>query len=139
MVKQPETIAKAFEQDALLADFARPLPNLLGGKRAPDASFKRVAQALSKSKRTASVQFTLGSASRARYWTVVMSPKGASASAGPAEKPTLEIVTDSASWTEIASGKLSPLEAFARGKLRVLGSIELARLVARSLSTSRRK
>ena len=141
MARQPAQadLAKLFEQDPLLADFARPFPNLLGSRRALGASFQRVAQALSRSKRTASVQFSLRSGKQTQFWTVSLTPKGAEVTSGSVEKPSLDIRTDTESWTEIASGKLSPLEAFGSGRLELLGSIELARLVARSVTTTRRK
>jgi putative sterol carrier protein len=47
------------------------------------------------------------------------------------ERPSLEIITDARTWTEIATGRIAPLEAFGQGKVRVRGDIELALLLAR--------
>jgi putative sterol carrier protein len=46
-------------------------------------------------------------------------------------KPDLELITTTQVWSETASGKLSPLEAFGRGNVRIRGDIELARVLAR--------
>ena len=137
MSKQPvsrEVVAKAFADSSLFSDFLEPFPNLLGGRRSGlDASFKRIAQAMSKSKRHAAVQFTIATRSKPRHWCVLLHPKGAEVSDGAIEQPSLEIITDTECWTQIASGSLSPLEAFGQGRLRVRGSIELARSIARQL------
>jgi putative sterol carrier protein len=135
--KQPvsrEAIAKAFEHSPLFSDFLEPFPNLLGRRGAAlGGSFKRIAQAMSKSKRTASIQFTIQAGQRARQWCVHLSPKGAEVSEGAVERPQLEIIADTECWTQVASGELAPLEAFGRGRLRVRGSVELARVLVRSL------
>jgi hypothetical protein len=112
--KQPvsrEAIAKAFEHDPLFSDFLEPFPNLLGRRSAAlGGSFKRIAQAMSKSKskRTASIQFTIQAGQRARQWCVHLSPKGAEASEGAVERPHLEIIADTECWTQVASGELAP-------------------------------
>lgn len=137
--KQPvsrEAIAKAFEHSPLFSEFIEPFPNLLGKRGAAlGGSFKRIAQAMSKSKskRTASIQFTIQAGQRARQWCVNLSPKGADVSEGAVERPHLEIIADTECWTQVASGELAPLEAFGRGRMRVRGSVELARVLVRSL------
>ena len=133
-VKSRAIIAKAFEDSPLFMEFLRPFPNLLGrGRGALESGFKRIAQALSNSKRSASIQFTIHSGKRTRQWSVFMSPSGAQAKEGKNEHPNLEIITDDECWSQVARGDLAPLEAFGRGRMRVRGSIELARLVARGL------
>ncbi len=137
MIKQPVSsavIARAFEQNSLLSDFLKPFPNLLGNQRAAiGTSFKRIAQALSKSKRTASIQFTIKTGKKAQRWYVLVTSKGADVGEGAIESPNLEIITDAECWTQIAGGELSPLEAFGHGRIRVRGSVELARSMARAL------
>jgi putative sterol carrier protein len=45
------------------------------------------------------------------------------------ERPDVEIITRAETWWEIADGRLSPLEAFVKGRLRVRGKIELAKRI----------
>jgi putative sterol carrier protein len=68
-----------------------------------------------------------------RQWCLAMTPSGCEVTETATERPDLEIVTDATSWADIASGKLAVLEAFGLGKVRVRGSIELARVIARRL------
>jgi putative sterol carrier protein len=44
-----------------------------------------------------------------------------------------EATADAQTWALIVGGTLSPLEAFARGRLRLRGSMPVARNVARQL------
>jgi len=126
--------AKHFEESPVLSEFARPFPNLLGEKRtAIGGSFKQIAAALSKSKRTGAIQFTINDGRKVRQWCLAMTPSGCEVTETATERPDLEIVTDAQSWADIASGKLAVLEAFGLGKVRVCGSIELARVLARRL------
>ena len=124
--------AKRFDGIPVLADFARPFPNLFGDRKsAIEESFKQVATALSKSKRSATIQFTIDDGGKTRQWCVALSPSGAEAIETAVERPALEIITDAGTWSEIAAGRVAPLEAFGQGKVRVRGDIELAQLLAR--------
>lgn len=127
-------VARQFEDIPLLADFTRPFPDLLSGPGvAVGESFRKLAAALSKSKRTAAIQFTIDEGGRTRHWTVVLSPSGSEAAESAVDQPNLEIITDAATWTDIAGGRVAPLEAFGQGKVRVRGDIALAQLLARRL------
>jgi putative sterol carrier protein len=126
--------AKQFEDIPVLADFIHPFPNLLGeGESAIGESFKRIAAALSKSKRTGAIQFTINEGGKTRQWCVGISPNGCEVTEMAIERPNLDIVTDAGTWADIASGRVAPLEAFGIGKVRVRGDIELAQLLARRL------
>jgi putative sterol carrier protein len=122
---------RQFEDIPILAEFARPFPNLFGAKESLAESFTQVAAALSKSKRSGTIQFTIDEGGKRRQWAVGLSPAGCEAVETSVERPTLEIITDAGTWTEIAAGRVAPLEAFGQGKVRVRGDIELAQLLAR--------
>jgi putative sterol carrier protein len=124
--------SRQFEDIPVLSDFARPFPNLLREKDSALAeSFKQVASALSKSKRSGTIQFTIDDGGKVRHWSLGMSAAGCEAMETAVERPSLEIITDARTWTEIATGRIAPLEAFGQGKVRVRGDIELALLLAR--------
>ena len=124
--------AKQFEDSPVLSDFIRPFPSLLGkNESAIGESFKQIATALSKSKRTGAIQFTIDEGGKTRHWCVAMSPSGSEAIETAVERPDLELITDAATWADIAAGRVAPLEAFGAGKVRVRGDIELAQLLAR--------
>jgi putative sterol carrier protein len=119
------------ETDSVLADFAQPLPRLVKGKADIEGTLAAVARQLSKSKRSATLQFTLREGRRNRQWCLTMSPEGCTVAPSAIKQPDLEVMTDAESWMAIASGEVAPLEAFAAGKLRLIGDVELARLLVR--------
>ncbi|MEE8155232.1 MAG: SCP2 sterol-binding domain-containing protein [Phycisphaerales bacterium] len=132
--KAQSDFAKQFEDDALLSDFARPFPDLLGEKRtAISGSFKRIAVALGKSKRISSIQFTIFEGRKTRRWCLALTPCGCEVTEAAMERPDLEILTDAKSWADIAGGKVAPLEAFGQGKIRLRGDVQLARMLVRSV------
>jgi putative sterol carrier protein len=122
--------ARHFDDIPLLAELARPFSDLLGAKGPIENSFKQLAAALARSKRTGVIQFTI-EGETVRRWCVAISPTGCEATETATERPDLEIITDASSWSDIASGRVAPLEAFGTGKVRVRGNLELARLLAR--------
>jgi putative sterol carrier protein len=129
-----EQILQRFSDDPLLAEFATPLPDLLGrGRGGPTGSFQELAKLLGAARKPANIQFTLSEGSAVRHWSVSRTASGSTVSEREHKSPTLEILTSTQTWTEIASGKLTPLEAFVRGRLRVRGDIALARLLVRQL------
>ena len=126
--------AKQIEGNPLLTEFNQAFPNLLKGRsKTIDESFKRIAKALEKSRRTGAIQFTIRDARKTRCWCLTMTPEGCHEAESETESPDLEILTDSYTWTSIAQGEVSLLEAFGQGKLRVRGDLELARHFARRM------
>ncbi len=127
-------LAKQVAGSSLLSDFLLPFPNLLGQRRTELAvSFKRIASALAGSKRTGAIQFTIREGRQTRRWCLTLTPGDCHVEEAAIENPNLEVITDAAVWADIASGKVSPLEAFGSGKVRVRGDIELARVLAKRL------
>ena len=118
----------------MLSEFAKPIPNLLRKRRASiGGSFRQIAKALAKSKRTGVIQFMLREGRKTRRWSLTMTASGCKVAERATERPDLEILADAKSWADIATGALAPLDAFGLGKLRVRGRIEFARLIARRL------
>ena len=129
-----EQIAERLGADPLLADFIAPFPNLLNRDRTDIAeSFERMAAFLATADRAALLQFTISDGRDVRCWCLTLTPDSCKASEGKYERPDLEILTTVEVWQMIASGELSPLEAFGQGKLRVRGDIALARFTSRKL------
>ena len=89
------------------------------------ATFDAMASLLSGFGRTARIQFRLEGDEPTRTFVVKITKTGASVGQQPVAKPTLEIVSKHATWREIAAGTLSPLEAFATRRMRILGSTQL--------------
>lgn len=129
-----EHIAERVAGDPLLADFIVPFPNLLGrDRRSVAGSFQRMAELVGRGRKAAHIQFTLSEGNAMRHWGLAITTQGCKVAEREHKRPTLEIITSTDVWSEIASGNLSPLEAFGRGKLRVRGDINLARMLARKL------
>lgn len=123
--------ARAIE-DPVLADFDVPWPDLVGGEKVDvGRGFERIGERLSKSKRSALVRVTLGEGEGARAWSLALQGGKCDVSKGAEGRPDLEILTSEEVWSEIASGAVTPLEAFGSGRVRVRGDIELARVLAR--------
>ena len=56
---------------------------------------------------------------------------------GNAGAPDLEVIVAATTWSEIATGQLAPLEAFARGQLRFRGDADLANALYEGLKDDR--
>ncbi len=89
-----------------------------------DQTFQRLAYSLQNSGKTATVQCTILGGDKPRHWSLEL--RGRECRVGdPVKVPDLEIITKDATWWEIAEGKLSPLDAFREGRLRILGDTQL--------------
>lgn len=125
-------LARAVPEGSVLADFASPFPNLLGKERGEIArSFEKLAGALARSDRKGAIQFTIREGRKTRRWCLTLTPGDCHVAEAEVGHPDLEILTDAEMWAEIASGEISPLEAFGSGRVRVRGDIELARVLAK--------
>lgn len=96
-------------------------------------TFNRVAEILSKIRngRPLQLQFSILDKEDKEPipWSVAITKAGPRVEQKAAERPDVEIITRAETWWEIAEGKLSPLEAFLTGRLRVRGHIERAKRV----------
>jgi putative sterol carrier protein len=119
--------------DPLLADFLAIPKRFDRGKGGIAGTVERMANLFGKAGRAALIRVTISDGKDARSWNLLMSTEGCKLSDGHYERPDLEILIDEETFSSIAAAKLSPLEAFGRGRLRVRGDIALARRVARKL------
>lgn len=126
-------LQERFRGDPLLADFLAVPKRFDRGKGGVPGTFERMADLIGKTGRAALIRVTLSEEKGARSWNLLMSAEGCRLSERDYERADLEILTDAEIWSGIAAGKLSFLEAFAQGRLRVRGDIALARRLARKL------
>lgn len=132
MAAPQKDFRKQVASDSVLSDFASRFPNLLGQKRADVAGgFNKVAKALAGSKMTGTIQFTLRDGRKTRRWCLTLTPGDCLVAEAATDNPDLEIITDASIWAAMAGGKVSPLEAFGSGQVRVRGDIKLARELAK--------
>jgi putative sterol carrier protein len=96
-------------------------------------TFQRVAEILSKTRngRPLQLQFSIldKNSEEPTQWSVAITKEGGAVAQKAAESPDVEIITTADTWWQIADGRLSPLEAFITGRLRVRGNIERAKRV----------
>ena len=131
-------LTAALGSDPLLLDFLKPLPSLLRGGKDLAASFDEMAKRLAGTPRTGVVQVRLTKGRRTgRCWSLAVSRKKCEVMDGEFDSPAVELITSEQTWSEIASGQTSPLEAFVSGNLRVRGDLETARSVVRRMHKKR--
>lgn len=117
------------------ADCAR-LKDLTEGGADAASTFDSMAKLLSDFGRPARVQVRLEGDEPMQTFGIDITTEGASVTQQPILSPALEIICTHATWREIAAGKLSPLEAFARRHMRVFGSTQLGVEVLRHMRGS---
>lgn len=96
-------------------------------------TFNRVAEILAKAPKVRPLQLQISilddDTEEPTVWAVAIDKDGGKAVQGASEQTDVEIITRAETWWEIAEGRLSPLEAFVSGRLRVRGNIELAKRI----------
>jgi len=90
-----------------------------------DQTFQRLAGLLGDTGKTATVRCTILVGDAPRHFTLELRDRECRVHGQSMPKPDLEIVTQEKTWWEIAEGRLSPLEAFGQGRLRILGDTAL--------------
>jgi hypothetical protein len=129
-----EEVTMRLAGDPMLADFISPLPNLIGRRRQVDeTNLANVADRLGKFDKTADFRITVGDGESSESWTLALSPNGSTVSRTGKKRADLELLTTPDVLAQLASGRISPLAAFAGGRMRVRGDIMLARRIARAL------
>ena len=120
--------------------FAR-IKDLRSGDRvSPAETMKRMCELLSSSniKGTFRLRIVEGeSVADAPVFSVNLGgPEATKAKAGAkaATKSTVEVITTSQTWSDIASGRLAPHDAFLGGHMRVRGSVGLAQRLLKHLA-----
>lgn len=113
------------------------LPALIEpGTVAGPESLHRLAELLSTFGETTTVNLHFAGVTGTQRWNVKVDPKGAAAKEGAAAGPGLELIMRPETWTEIATGSLSPLLALGSGRMRIRGDLELGKRLLRHLATS---
>ncbi len=111
--------------------------SLLGRKKGDvEGTFERLAEMLKQSAETGSIQFRIVAKDQPRYWNLRLDEQGCTVHLDRLDKPDLEIITTAETWLQIAGGKLSPLIAFARGRMRVRGDEKLGKRLLKQLASS---
>ena len=111
--------------------------SLLGRKKADvGESFEHLSEMLKQSAETGSIQFRIVDKDQPRYWNLRLEAQGCTVHFDKISKPSLEIITQAETWLQIAGGKLSPLVAFARGKMRIRGDEKLGKRLLKQLASS---
>jgi|SRR5688572_29779921 hypothetical protein len=99
-----------------------------------DQTFRRLAELLRDTGRTASLRCTILIDDGRTSWTFELQGRESCLSSNGAGVPDVEIITREATWWEIAGGRLSPLDAFLQGRMRFLGDTELGACLLRHLA-----
>jgi putative sterol carrier protein len=115
--------------------FASLRPLIEPGQTDLDRAFKTMATSLEGLPERAVVQFEILSGGDRRYWSVELSRGAGRVEAGKSESPDLAVITRESSMRQIADGSVSPLEVFARGKMRLRGNMGLAKRLFKSLAS----
>ena len=114
--------------------------SLLGRKKADvEGTFERLSEMLKQSADNGSIQFRIVDKDQPRYWNLRLDAQGCSVHVDRVNKPDLEIITTAETWLQIAGGKLSPLIAFARRKMRIRGDEKLGKRLLKQLASSEGK
>lgn len=103
-------------------------------RKALGATFEGMAKLLDRVGESATTQFTVLTPDGVARWRLDLGESGTSCREGAADAADLEIVVGEGTWWEIASGELSPVDAFARGELRILGDAALATRLYKALA-----
>lgn len=108
----------------------------LAGRKKGDLEemFRCIAERLGASGERGCVRFRILDGERHAQWHLDLEGETSRVHQEPVERPDLEIVTCQDTWRKIAEGKLSPLVAFAKRKLRVRGDENLGKRLLERLS-----
>jgi len=120
-------IARQVEGSPLLADFHIPFPKLADvGQLNSDAAFTRLSEVLGAVQEPLTVHFRITDEGIGQSWFIDSGPEGCRVTKDAPRQSDVEVILDAETWNLIASGTISPLEAFGRGQLRIRGDINLA-------------
>jgi putative sterol carrier protein len=116
-----------------LSEFEVSLPP--GGEEGGDleASFSRLADLVGAPEAPLSIVIHVADESELRSRAIHAAASGSEVTDVVPESPDVELILDAPTWRAIASGELSLLEAFARGRMRVRGDIDDARRLVQQL------
>ena len=117
-----------------LSNFHTPLPNLAGHSESDhQAAVVRLAELLGATPDRLTVRIQINDGEQARSWLLDAGPTGCQVTDDVAQQANVEAILDQETWSLLASGRMSPLEAFARGRMRVRGDMKTARRLSQHL------
>lgn len=114
------------------------LKNLTSAGNSPEQTLTRLAELLAPSKIKGTLQLRLLREGKMEGSSVSSVAIGAAKTKGGAKaaKPTVEVITTPETWSEIASGRLAPHDAFLGGRMRVRGDASAAQRMLKHLAGS---
>jgi hypothetical protein len=131
-IKMPR-IGERHRRLPLFSDFAAPFPVLTADD--PAAAFGQLAGLLGAPPEPLSILFSL-TGDAGGGWLVQAGSEGAQVSPAQAAPPDAEIIMDTRIWSALAAGRVTLLDAFGSGHVRLRGSLAAAQRFARLLQPS---
>jgi putative sterol carrier protein len=99
-----------------------------------DQTFQHMAEALAGSGEEGHFQVRILGSGAELCWNIGLGGKSPEVGRQRMHRPDFEIVTRIETWWHIAEGKLSPLDAFLTGKMRVRGNRDFGQRVFKRLA-----
>jgi hypothetical protein len=108
-----------------------------GGRTGTQDTFHRLGELLATSKLHGTLRLRIpgGGAAKEAVFSVRIGG-GKTPPSTRVAKPSVELITTAETWAEMAGARLSPLEAFLRGQMRVRGDVELAQNMMKHVAGS---
>ena len=78
--------------------------------------------------------FIVISKDRRRQWLLEFSGSKCECSECHVDSPDFEVIVRESAWWDIASGRLSPMEVFGQGKMRIRGDLTFGEALYRALA-----
>jgi hypothetical protein len=128
-IKMPR-IGERHRRLPLFSDFAAPFPVLAADD--PAVAFARLGELVGARPEPLSILFSL-TGPGSGGWLVQTGPDGARVSPAQAAPPDAEIIMDTRIWSALAAGRVTLLDAFGSGQVRLRGSLAAAQRFARLL------
>ena len=128
-----QIIAASSSDYATLHPLTEPLGDDVGN------TFLRMAEALEGSfelpgRKQKKMVVTVVSKDRRRQWLLVFSGSKCKCSERSVVSPDFELIVRESAWWDIASGRLSPMDVFGQGKMRIRGDMTFGEALYRALA-----
>jgi putative sterol carrier protein len=105
-----------------------------GGKADLAATFQNLASLLEDAGFDVAIEYQVGSGETYRTFLVRVADGVSAVTAESSPDAPLRIIMSEETWSEMASGTLSPADAFCDGRLRVLGDTALGARIMKHLA-----
>lgn len=126
-------VGKRSNEEDVTTPFAPLKPLLAGEQQDHKEGFHKLAQALSNYDSPVRIHIRLLNDEKVEHWNV----QGGSAASARRQEPNnadVLVVIRRETWVQIAQGRISPIDALFKGKLRVGGNLQEAKRVLQHLS-----